>query len=291
VRGMISQNQMKKTILSIGTSALLLATAIPVYAETTRGVGTSAQINTGTVVGTTAARETVKANIEAKRSANLEKIVARGNTAIDARIDDLNKLNARVQELTKVSATEKAAIASEVESNIAGLNSLKSKIDADADVKTAASDEKTITGTFRIYALVVPRGHLYSAIDRIKTIGDLMMSLSTKIQARITAEQSAGQDVTALQASLVDFNAKIAAANAKAQTANTAIASLSPDKGDQVKLKSNTVALKSARTDVKSATENLKAARQDLKSILETLKSWKVNTSATSTTSVENTDK
>ncbi len=272
----MTNKKITTSAFSIVTSALVLASivAVPAYAETSVGLDTSVMVSasstttTGSTSVKTNIRTNAKVNLAAKKSESLTKIITRGNTAISARIDDLNKLNTKVQGLKNVSATEKSSISSEVQTNITGLTYLKEKIDADTDNTVALSDEKTITANYRIYALIVPRGHLYASADRVKTIVGLMTTIGAKIQARITTEQSAGKDVTAIQASLVEFNTKIADANAQAETAITAMAKLTPDQGDKTKLAANTAALKSARANIKTATDDLKTARQDMKTII-----------------------
>jgi hypothetical protein len=240
------------SILSVGASFVFAAALSPLVAS-------AATPSAGTVQANTAAR--------------LAKIITRSDSEITARESDLNNLNTRVQAMVNVSTTEKTDISNEVQSNIAGLTSLKSKIDADTDVTTALNDEKTIFGSYRIYALVVPRGYIVASADRVDTIVGMMTTISSKLQTRITADQSAGDNVTALQNSLTDLNAKIADAKSQAGTAQSGVVSLVPDQGNTTQLSSNTAALKAARADIKTSTQDLQAARADAKSIMQGLKS------------------
>lgn len=273
----------KKQIISSVTVLVSALVATPALAVTPTVVGASATVNANTNVVTSST--TVRANLQVKRSANLEKIVVRGDEAIKVRIDDLNKLNTRVQGMKNVSAEEKASIASEVSLSIANLNTLKVKLDSDTDVTNATNDEKSIATGHRIYALIMPRGYIYAAADRVKTISALMASTSVKIDARIAEAQTAGKDVTAVQKSLVEMKAKVADANVQASAAIELVASLNPDGGDKTKQQANTTALKSAREKIKIATTDLETARKDLKSIIQALRSMnvKVEGSATST--------
>jgi predicted nucleic acid-binding Zn-ribbon protein len=159
------------------------------------------------------------------------------------------------------------------------LTALKAKLDADTTSTVALSDEKTITGSYRIYALVIPQGYILSSADRVNAVSDMLSAVAIKLQARMTADQTAGKDVTALQTSLADMNAKIADAKVQASAAQTRVVSLIPDGGDKTQMSSNTAALKSARADIRVASSDLEAARKDAKSIMSSLKSEKVNTS------------
>ena len=233
------------------------------------GVSVSSSYAQSVSAGTSSAKG-VKA--QANSAARLSKIITKSDAAITARIDVLNKLNTRVQAMKNVSSTEKTNILNDVQTNISGLTALKSKIDADTDAKTALADEKNITGSFRIYALIVPQASILASADRVDTIVGMMTDVSVKLQTRLAAAQSAGKDVSSLQTSLSDYNAKIADAKSQAATAQSSISSLVPDKGDKVKLASNTAELKAARANIKTATQDIKTARQDVKKITQGLK-------------------
>jgi hypothetical protein len=209
--------------------------------------------------------------ISVSASTRLPTIISKGNTDISARITALNGLNTRVSEFKNVPATEKANISAEVQTNISGLTTLQTKLDADTDVTTAATDAKSIFGSFRIYALVIPQGYITAASDRVETITGMLSAIGTKLQARITADQSAGKDVTAMQASLADLNAKIADANTNAQSAQSSIAGLTPDQGNMTIFASNTASLKAARAQIKVSTSDLVSARADAQSIINSL--------------------
>ena len=262
------------TSIKIGVSvagfaavAVLVLGALPVSAQTiTASVSASAQLN-------------------ANANARLSTVVARGDADIDARITALNKLNARVQALKNESAAQKASIAAQIQSNINGLTALKTKIDAATDVTAARSDSQLIFTSYRIYVLLVPQSWILASADRVTTIAGLMTDLGAKIQARISAEQTAGTDVSALTAAYADMTAKIADANTKAASARAGVSSLTPDQGDQTKAAANRAALIAARADIKAATQDLHAARADIKTMLQGLKSLGGSASASVTAS------
>lgn len=267
---------MKKIVtcaVSIAGSALILASiaVTPALAQ---------NVNATTTAGS---------RMQANATARLAKIISRSDAAIGARIDALNKLNARVQAMKNVSDSEKASVSNEISTNISGLTSLKAKIDADTDATTALNDEKMITGNYRIYALIMPQWSILAAADRVDTIASMMTTVGTKLQTRISADQSAGKDIASLQASLTDYNAKIADAETQATNAKNGISSLTPDNGDKTLLASNTAALKAARADIKTASADLVAARKDAKDIVQGLKALNpkasVNASSSATIS------
>ncbi len=203
---------------------------------------------------------------------------------IERRTANLNDLISHVQGIKNLSDADKASIANAVTNQVNALAALKTKIDADTDLATLKTDVKSITDSYRIYALVLPQIRIITAADRIVTIVKEMQQLSSKFQTRIAAAQSAGADVAAATAALTDFNAKVADAGVQAQAAVTEIVSLVPDNGDKTVRSKNTTALKDARTKIVAAQKDLAAARHDAAIIVSTLKGkvLKPNTAGTS---------
>jgi hypothetical protein len=243
----------KKMSMSVGafvTGAAMIASfavAVPAFAQT--GNGAAAQ------------------NQPAR-------IIARSDTAITARITALNALATRVANAKNVDATTKANISSSIQTNISGLTTLKAKIDGETDATTLKADEKLITGSFRIYALIIPQGWIVASADRVTTVAGLLTTISGKIETRITTAQTAGHDVTALRTALADLNAKVTDAKNQSAAAVAGISGLTPDQGNQTLMQSNTAALKAARADIKTASQDFKAAREDAKTIIAALKGF-----------------
>lgn len=221
------------------------------------------------------------------RAANqVNRIDDRSAAQIDARIKTLTKLNARVQAMAKLSATEKSNVSSEVSTTIADLTSLKAKIGVDTDATSMRADEKTIMTTFRVYALLVPQGYIEAAVDRIQTMDTMLTTIGTKLQTRITAAQAAGKDTASIQANLTEFNAKVSDSGVQATAALNLVVNLKADNGDAAVAKANQAALVAARAAIKTAVADLDTARKDAKTIIAALKGFNLDVSASSTTTV-----
>ncbi len=227
-------------------------------------------------------RAEMKANAEANK---IPQIIKRADQEITRRIEALTKFSVKINELKKVSDSVKATISANIQSQIASLTTLKAKIDADTDITVLRTDVKSITNSYRIFALVMPQAAIIAASDRALTIADTMTTLSAKLQARITAAQSAGKDVAAIQAKLTELNTKVANARVQAAGAASSVAALTPDQGDTAKAEANRAVLFKARASVKTANQDLRAAQANAKDIAKVLKSF--NLSATSTASVQ----
>jgi hypothetical protein len=210
----------------------------------------------------------------ASTTAPLAKAQDRAKQEITRRTDALTKLSARIGEMQKLSASEKASLSSGILTQINILTALEAKIAADTDAATLKTDVQSITKSYRIFALIIPQGAIAAASDRVESTVATSGDISTKLQARITSANSAGHDTSALSASLVDMNAKTANANTQAEAAVSETASLTPDNGDTTLMQSNTSALKDARAKLKTAEADLKAAKADAESIAKALKGF-----------------
>ena len=265
---MNSRNTKTIEISFVGIAAImaLALTTLPVYA-----IGAHDAISSSTASD--------------KATERLQKIITKADADIAVRITALNELDARVQTMKNVSSAQRTTFSAEVQTDTAGLTALKAKIDADTDPSTALADAKTIFTAFRIYALFIPQGWILASADRIATVAGLLTTISTHIQERISADQTAGKDVTTLTAVLADMNAKIADATTQSTSAQAGVSSLVPDQGDKATMIANHTALVTARATIKKATTDLEAARKDVTTLMQGLRVLEGNAPAATTTS------
>ena len=255
-----------------------IAVATLIIASSAAALTTTAAAGVKLNVGSTSVSADLQTRITTGKSRADQEITRRANVLTD--------LNTKVQAMVKVSANEKSAISTEVQTEISNLASLKAKIDVDTDLATLKTDIQSITKDYRIFMLIIPQGRIEVVSDKIQTITANYTTFSAKLQARISKAPS-GTDTTQVNAWLSDMNAKIADANSQASAAVSLVANLQPDQGNASIQASNTAALKSADTDIKAAMADLKPARQDAGSIVKAIESWKISASASSTTSVQ----
>ncbi len=219
-------------------------------------------------------------------TARIEKGQAKATEEIDRRITALNELNTRIQAMTKVNDQEKANISAFLQSQVGLMASLKAKIVADADIDTLKTDIKSITESYRVFALVMPQGHMIAVTDAIVATSDSLNILAAKLQARIDAVP-AGKDTTTLATLIADMKAKADDSKVQAQAAVNLIAPLTPDNGDKTIMEKNKKAFVDAKAKIKLGSDDIKKSREDAKKIVDMLKKIKVNVTATSTTQVQ----
>ena len=126
---------------------------------------------------------------------------------------------------------------------------------------------QSIYTEYRVYALVTPKIYLVRSADDQQVAETKLTALSVKLQARITADQTAGKNVAALQADLNDLNAKVSAAQAISASIGPKVLDLQPSDYD-----SNHAVLSGDRDQLKTAHSDNQAALSDAKTIAAGLK-------------------
>ncbi len=277
-------NKFIKVITSVGVAAVIGAAAtLPAFAQTGLSVGLSAS---ATVSGNTVASVTAK--LSAALATRITNIMTRADQEITRRVDALNALSTRVNAMARLSANDKSNLSTSIQAQITAMNTLQSQIAADAAANSTSSlktDVQSITGSYRIFALILPQGAIEAASDRVLTIVGIMNDLGTKLSARISAAQTAGNNVTAAQASLIDFNAKVSGANTQATAAASEVATLTPDNGNATIMASNTATLKDAHSKILAAQQDFVSARADAMAIVKALATFKVSANVSATVS------
>jgi hypothetical protein len=90
--------------------------------------------------------------------------------AITVRLGDLKARVTLVQGTSWLSATDRSALLSELNSEISGLDALATTIQAETSVAAFRTEAAGILSQFRVYALVVPQVHLVRATDEVTTV-------------------------------------------------------------------------------------------------------------------------
>lgn len=221
-----------------------------------------------------------------KSQADPQKLMAhlreRADRKISRRVEALNRLATRINAMKNLSDDQKTAFQALVSQYLGDLNNLKAKIEADTDVATMKADVKSISESYRIFALVMPQIKIMDTAERVAVLTEETTTLAGKLQARIAAAGSKGKDVAALNASLAELQAKIADAKIQAQNAENAVINLDPNG-----YPGNKAELENARNLLKAAKEDMHAARDDAKKIVQALKELEGGSASTETTEPE----
>ena len=204
----------------------------------------------------------------AAQQTRMQTIISKGDQEISRRLTSLTTLTNTINAATKLTASDKASLTSEVGSTISGLTALKSKLDAESTLAGARTDAQQIFDDYRVYALVLPKVHLVKVADDIQASDMKLTAIAQKLQSRITADQQTGKDVSALQAKLTDLTNQVSAAQSIANKIETGVINLQP-----TDYNSNHQVLSGDNAQLKTARQDNQAAFTDAKSIVASLKS------------------
>jgi hypothetical protein len=199
--------------------------------------------------------------------AKLQRIINRGNNEIGRRITSLQKLNGKISGAVKLTDSDKAGLTSEVNAEIAGLTSLKTKLDADTVVADAQTDAKSIITGYRVYAFIMPKVSFLRAADDQQVAEAKLAALLPNLQSRVDSAKAAGKNVTSLTSGLSDMSTQITSAQAISGGVESAVINLQPSD-----FNSDHTVLRSYRDKLKTAQTDIRAAVGDANSIVDALK-------------------
>ena len=197
----------------------------------------------------------------------LATMIAKGDQEIARRLTSLGKLTNLINSATRLTSTDKATLTSEVSSTVSGLDAIKMKLDAETTVDGAHTDVQSIFDEYRVYALVLPKVHLIKTADDLAVVQAKLSDAASKLQQRLATLKSEGKDVTGLETTLADMNAKLAAAQTVASLQATII-NLQPSDYN-----SDHNVLSGYNAQFKAARANLVSARQDAETIVQGIRS------------------
>lgn len=218
-------------------------------------------------ISTTTSSSTSK-TATANSQARLQQIINRGNSEINRRLTTLNGLSSKIASATKLTSSDQNDLTTVVNNEISGLTNLKTTLDSETQVTNAITDAQSIFSDYRVFALVVPQTDLIKTADDQQVTETKLSTLSSKIQADITSDQTAGKNVTNLQTQLNALVAKIQAAQTISNSIETSVITLTPSDYN-----TNHSVLSGDRNQLKTAQSDIVVAITEAKSLVSSLKS------------------
>lgn len=210
--------------------------------------------------------------MQAKFEDRLENLKQRALKEIDRRISSLNSLLTRGANLKRLTNDQKNDLDKNIKSQIASLEELKTKIENATDPQTLRTDIKSITSSYRVYALYMPMTQIVIAGENIINITEKLDLIIKKIETRISNAKSQGQDATSIENQLTDIKNKQKEAANLAQTAINTVINLTPSG-----YPGNKSSLQTARDSLQTARTNLQDIKQILTQMTLSIKSLKNN--------------
>jgi hypothetical protein len=218
-----------------------------------------------------ATRPTRPTTDDTRSGAVLQQLQADGAKAIADREAQLQKLSSRLSGAPNCDST--GQVRAEITADEPALTALGTKLAGDTTAADARTDFQSIFQDYRVYLVVTPQAYVTSACGHINQAATTLTNDESTLQARVQAAAAAGADMSAADAALQDLSAKLTSATNEADQANTTLAAIAPDKGDQTVAAANKTAVDQAHTDLTSAHGDLSSALDDAKAVVTALKS------------------
>ena len=115
-----------------------------------------------------------------------------------------------------VPAADKTALLPPIKADVTALVALRTTLRGETTLAGVQADSATLSG-YHVTDFVLPQASLVVAADQLNATAAQASSSETRLQAAITAAQTAGRDVTAANAAYIDLVAQVAAAGTDAQ--------------------------------------------------------------------------
>lgn len=169
----------KKIILGLLILVSIFGNSKQTYALTIPnidlGVGDQVQIVT-TATPTSTPTPTINVSIKPIKKTSFLITLKKTNAIkeINRRLEKLSKLSEKINSLKLISATQKENLLTQVKEEISKLEELKNKIEAETNATSLIDLKKSITESYRIYALFIPKIEIMAHAEKIISLADLM---------------------------------------------------------------------------------------------------------------------
>jgi hypothetical protein len=205
-------------------------------------------------------------------STDVKCVIQFGDQQIAKRITALNKLSATITDKHNkqhIADDDADSLQTDVKTNIDGLNTLKTTLDAETDAKTARQDVEKIYTQFRIFAVVLPRDYRRLHLTIEVKIDNKLRALEASTRQLIDKAPANKKDQ--LNNLFNDYQAQLSDAESNIEMAQKTWPLLTPESYNTNR-PTYATNLKNLTTYVKKAHQDLHKAAADLHKIKQLLK-------------------
>lgn len=200
------------------------------------------------------------------KNATLQQIQAAATTATGQRIAKLNAAVTQVNDDKTLTSSDRSALLSTLQGDLAGMQQIKAKIAADTTASQAHTDYTTIFRQYRVLAVALPQERIVREADRATaTALPRLQAVEQKLSSRL--EKNHSKDTSTAKTALAGLQQQITAVRSDAQGLDGAALAVTPTQFNQSHSAITDVrtAAKKLRTAVKDAQKDIRTIRQALK--------------------------
>ena len=158
-----------KVSILIGTTFLSVSSAYAV-----ENVDNARQVQTDQTIITTSTTTitVIKPKKRVSNTITLKKTNAQKE--IGRRLDGLARISYKINNIKSLSGSQKQTLLQEVQDEVKKLTDLRDNIESETDANSLASEKKSISERYHIYALYIPKIEIMAHADRIIELADAM---------------------------------------------------------------------------------------------------------------------
>lgn len=185
---------------------------------------------------------------------------------LKARVVRIERLTAEVGTARYVTASDKAALETDLSNELSGMQSLEQQVPGDATCADLVANAGTMVFTYRVYYVMSPQTELVVVADTETGIASGIVRWEPGIQAAITYEAVHGKDVAKAQQALDDLKVQLTDALGTLDGVSSTVLAQTPSG-----YPGNHAVFVAARNRCADAFSDLAHARADLGTILSVL--------------------
>ena len=189
-------------------------------------------------------------------------------TRIDARIADLNTIEAAFAHAEHLTAEHRGALATTLAAARTGLGTLRATAAAETTPTGLTNVQRQLVDTVRVAAMVAPQVRLTIAADIEAAVLDRLTTAIDRITVALSAAQAAGRDTTSAQATLTTLRGTVDHARAAIAGQADALLRLTPTTSVDA-AKATVAAVRTAVTTTRADLRTAHTTAQQLRTILQ----------------------
>jgi hypothetical protein len=218
---------------------------------------------------------------------NLDYAITKALEIIEKRLLNLNNLSTRLS-VVKGQEDKLSTVTTNTEAQISLLNEIKVKIESATTVDEVKLYIKEINDVQAKTNVLIPKGRIISAGQRIISTSDLIGNVVKKINDRIVNDKVEVRDTSKAQSALKGISEKLDKARIEARGAIELVSKINSSDTNDSNLEARKATIMKAEEAVKRGHEYLISAKNDLQTITKLMVETKTvsNTSANGTSSI-----
>ncbi|GJM38502.1 MAG: hypothetical protein DHS20C19_18690 [Acidimicrobiales bacterium] len=193
---------------------------------------------------------------------SLPTLKRRCHEAIDTRLDDLAKAQARVENVVALTPAHELAIDGIIDATQTGLTVLQNQVEAADEPQAVVRLCATVAPGYRVYLVVLPQTHLTVGADRSQAAVRAGSDVIDQLDEALERADAAGVDITEAQALRDQALVHLDAANAANDGIADAVLAVTPESFNNG---AGGPVLDAARGDLRTTHAELQASSADAK--------------------------